>query len=211
MSLTTERRERARRARAPARLPDRRGRRVPRARLRRRRAPEPLEPRARRHGAARHDLEDVLPGRAARLGGRPAEIAAQLVNAKQNTDQCAGALGQRLFEEYVRRGWIDEQLAASRALYRRKSERMLTALERSMPAESALDATARRVLLVADAPRRRRDRPREARSRARRRIVPGTPFFPDGRGGATCGSRSAWSTRRRSTTASSALASLVSA
>jgi 2-aminoadipate transaminase len=63
----------------------------------------------------------------------PAEISAQLVNAKQNTDQCAGALGQRLFEEYVRRGWIEEQLVQSRALYRRKSERMLAALERSMP------------------------------------------------------------------------------
>jgi 2-aminoadipate transaminase len=63
----------------------------------------------------------------------PAEISAQLVNAKQNTDQCAGALGQRLFEEYVRRGWIEEQLAQSRALYRRKSERMLAALERHMP------------------------------------------------------------------------------
>ncbi len=63
----------------------------------------------------------------------PAEISAQLVNAKQNTDQCAGALGQRLFEEYVRRGWIEEQLAQSRALYRRKSERMLAALERFMP------------------------------------------------------------------------------
>jgi 2-aminoadipate transaminase len=63
----------------------------------------------------------------------PAEISAQLVNAKQNTDQCAGALGQRLFEEYVRRGWIEEQLVQSRALYRRKSERMLAALERCMP------------------------------------------------------------------------------
>ena len=49
-----------------------------------------------------------------RLGwaAAPAEVSAQLVAAKQNTDQCAGALGQRLFEEYVRRGWIDEQLAA---------------------------------------------------------------------------------------------------
>ena len=40
----------------------------------------------------------------------PAEVVAQLVSAKQNTDQCSGALGQRLFEEYARRGWIDEQL-----------------------------------------------------------------------------------------------------
>jgi 2-aminoadipate transaminase len=67
----------------------------------------------------------------------PAEVSAQLVNAKQNTDQCAGALGQRLFEEYVRRGWIEEQLVQSRALYRRKSERMLAALERCMPAGTA--------------------------------------------------------------------------
>jgi 2-aminoadipate transaminase len=63
----------------------------------------------------------------------PAEVSAQLVSAKQNTDQCAGALGQRLFEEYVRRGWIDEQLAQSRALYRRKCDRMLASLERFMP------------------------------------------------------------------------------
>src|SRR6184192_2849899 len=62
----------------------------------------------------------------------PAEVSAQLVSAKQNTDQCAGALGQRLFEEYVRRGWIDEQLKQSRSLYRRKCERMLAALGRYM-------------------------------------------------------------------------------
>jgi 2-aminoadipate transaminase len=70
-----------------------------------------------------------------RLGwaAAPAEVSAQLVAAKQNTDQCAGALGQRLYEEYVRRGWIDEQLADSRLLYRRKCERTLAALERFMP------------------------------------------------------------------------------
>ncbi len=62
----------------------------------------------------------------------PADVSAQLVAAKQNTDQCAGALGQRLFEEYVRRGWIDEQLTMSRSLYRRKCDRMLSALERWM-------------------------------------------------------------------------------
>ena len=63
----------------------------------------------------------------------PADISTHLVSAKQNTDQCAGALGQRLFEESVRRGWIDGQLVLSRALYRRKCERMLAALERWMP------------------------------------------------------------------------------
>jgi 2-aminoadipate transaminase len=75
-----------------------------------------------------------LPG--VRLGwaAGPAEISAQLVSAKQNTDQCSGALGQRMLEEYIRRGWIEEQLVESRALYRRKCERLLAALERFMPA-----------------------------------------------------------------------------
>src|SRR3954470_6554926 len=71
-----------------------------------------------------------------RLGwaAAPAEVAAELVNAKQNTDQCSGALGQRMLEEYIRRGWIEEQLPLSRALYQRKCERLLAALERAMPA-----------------------------------------------------------------------------
>jgi 2-aminoadipate transaminase len=119
-----------------------------------------------------------------RLGwaASPAVISSQLVSAKQNTDQCAGALGQRFFEEYVRRGYLDEQLAASRALYREKRDRMLAALERSMPstvhwttprggffswltlpsdggAELAADAAAGGV-----------------------GVVPGSLFYPDGRG-----------------------------
>jgi 2-aminoadipate transaminase len=114
----------------------------------------------------------------------PADVTAQLVSAKQNTDQCAGALGQRLFEEYVRRGWIDEQLAQSRSLYRRKCERMLAALEHYMPKSV------------------RWTRPRggffswltlpnggDAADLAKRAVelgvavVPGSLFFPDGRGG----------------------------
>jgi 2-aminoadipate transaminase len=63
----------------------------------------------------------------------PSDVAARLVSAKQTTDQCAGAFGQRVFEEFQRRGWIDEQVARSRALYERKCARLLAALERSMP------------------------------------------------------------------------------
>jgi 2-aminoadipate transaminase len=112
----------------------------------------------------------------------PAEITAQLVNAKQNTDQCAGALGQRLFEEYVRRGWIEEQLRESRALYRRKCERTLAALERTMPADTWWTQPRGGfftwlTLLDVDTT--------ELAKRAVEQnvgIVPGTPFFPDGRG-----------------------------
>ena len=121
-----------------------------------------------------------------RLGwaAAPAPISAQLVSAKQNTDQCAGALGQRLYEEYVRRGWIDEQLAASRALYRLKSERMLAALERTMP-EGVRWTTPQggffSWLTLPDGG----DAALLAKRAAERGvgIVPGSLFFPDGRGG----------------------------
>jgi 2-aminoadipate transaminase len=114
----------------------------------------------------------------------PAEVSAQLVSAKQNTDQCAGALGQRLFEEYARRGWIDEQVAKSRALYRRKCERMLAALERFMPA--GVHWTQPRGgfftwLTLPDG-----GDAADLAARAVERgvgVVPGSPFFPDGRGG----------------------------
>jgi 2-aminoadipate transaminase len=113
----------------------------------------------------------------------PAEISQRLVSAKQNTDQCAGAVGQRLVEEYIRRGWIDEQLGESRALYRRKCERLLAALERDMPEGArwttprggfftwvtlpdGVDSTALAARAAADGVG----------------IVPGTLFFADGRG-----------------------------
>src|SRR4029079_11454235 len=63
----------------------------------------------------------------------PTDVPPRLVAAKQLTDQCAGALGQRLFEESSRRGWIASQRVRSRALSRRKGERLLAALERSAP------------------------------------------------------------------------------
>jgi 2-aminoadipate transaminase len=113
----------------------------------------------------------------------PPEIAAQLVNAKQNTDQCAGALGQRLFEEYVRRGWIDEQLAQSRALYAEKCERMLAALERSMPRGTLWTRSRGGFFSWLTLPSGV-----EATELATRAveagvgIVPGTLFFADGRG-----------------------------
>ena len=113
----------------------------------------------------------------------PAEVSARLVDAKQLTDQCAGALGQRLFEESARRGWIDEQLARSRVLYRRKGERLLAALERSLP-EGARWTTPKGgffswlTLPGVDAV----DLARRAVERGVA-IIPGTLFFPDGRGG----------------------------
>jgi 2-aminoadipate transaminase len=114
----------------------------------------------------------------------PAQVSAQLVAAKQNTDQCAGALGQRLFEEYVRRGWIDDQLVESRLLYRRKCQRMLAALERFMPPDARWTTPQGGFFSWLTVPEGV-----DAGVLARRAveqgvgIVPGSPFFPDGRGG----------------------------
>jgi 2-aminoadipate transaminase len=113
----------------------------------------------------------------------PAEISAQLVSAKQNTDQCAAALGQRLFEESVRRGWMDEQLVLSRALYEAKCERVLAALERSMPEGARWTRPDGGFFTWLTLPGAA-DSVELARRAAERGvgIVPGTLFFPDGRG-----------------------------
>jgi 2-aminoadipate transaminase len=114
----------------------------------------------------------------------PAEVVAQLAVAKQNTDQCAGALGQTLWEAYARSGALDEQLVRSRALYRRRCELLLEAFGRHLPSgvrwteprggffswltlPDGLDAVevARRAAAAGAA------------------VVPGAPFFPDGGGG----------------------------
>jgi 2-aminoadipate transaminase len=110
----------------------------------------------------------------------------RLVDAKQNTDQCAGALGQRLYEESVRRGWIDEQLVRSRALYRRKSERLLAALERTMPAGAKWTRPLGGFfswLTLPEGASSAALAPRAAEAGVG--IVPGTLFFPDGRGADT--------------------------
>jgi 2-aminoadipate transaminase len=114
----------------------------------------------------------------------PAEVSAQVVSAKQNTDQCAGALGQRLFEEYVRRGWIDEQLMQSRSLYRRKCERMLGAFERCMPVGTSWTFPKGGFFSWLTLPDG--GDAADLAMRAVERgvaIVPGSLFFPDDRGG----------------------------
>jgi len=111
----------------------------------------------------------------------PAEVVAQLVSAKQNTDQCSGALGQRLFEEYARRGWIDEQLERSREIYGRKGARLLAALAREMPdgvewtrPEGGFFSWLTVACDAAELARRAADDGVA--------VVPGALFYPDGRG-----------------------------
>jgi 2-aminoadipate transaminase len=111
----------------------------------------------------------------------PADVVAQLASAKQNTDQCAGALGQRLFAEYAQRGWLDEQLERSRALYARRAERLLAALERSMPDGASWTRPQGGFFSWLTIPGAATEVARRAAD-AGVAVVPGAPFYPDARG-----------------------------
>ena len=125
----------------------------------------------------------LFPG--VRLGwaAGPAEICERLVSAKQTTDQCAGAFGQRMLEEFERRGWIDEQLVRSRALYERKCGHLLSALERSMPAGTRWTKPTGGFFTWLTLPGGASSTDLALRAAERLvGIVPGSLFFPDGRG-----------------------------
>ncbi len=112
----------------------------------------------------------------------PPEVAARLVSAKQTTDQCAGAFGQRLFEEFQRRGWIDEQLVGARALYERKCARLLAALERSLPATARWTTPHGGFFSWLTLPGVDTTELARRAIESRVGIVPGSRFFADGHG-----------------------------
>jgi len=74
-----------------------------------------------------------IPGVRLGWGAGPRELIGGMIWAKQNTDQCATALGQRLLEEYGRAGGLDEQARRSRELYGRRAARLMDALKAHMP------------------------------------------------------------------------------
>ena len=63
----------------------------------------------------------------------PASIVALLADFKQNTDQCSGALGQRMVEEYGRAGHFDTGVPRARALYASHWAALSAALDAHMP------------------------------------------------------------------------------
>ena len=66
----------------------------------------------------------------------PADIVRRLVFAKQNSDQCAGAFGQRMLEEHGRGGHLSRQIVGSRVLYERRARLTTDALAAHMPDEA---------------------------------------------------------------------------
>ena len=109
----------------------------------------------------------------------PDEIISQLVVAKQNSDQCSGALGQRMLEEYGRAGHLDRQLVSSRALYARRAALMADALSAHMPDGATWTEPGGGFYVWLTAPDGVDTVALTAAARARKvAYVPGRPFYP---------------------------------
>jgi 2-aminoadipate transaminase len=109
----------------------------------------------------------------------PREVIAQLVTAKQNSDQCSGALGQRMLEEYGRGGHLDHQLVASRALYERRAGAMGRALAEHMPDGTSWTTPRGGFFTWLTVPDGIDTVALSAAARARKvAYVPGRPFYP---------------------------------
>ena len=114
----------------------------------------------------------------------PAPLIERMVGAKQTTDQCAGAFGQRLLEEFGRGGGLDAQIARSRTFYRQRRDHLLALL-----AEHVSDVAAWTrpgggfyTWLTVDGDVDTTVLARSARDR-QVAFVPGAAFYADGRGG----------------------------
>jgi 2-aminoadipate transaminase len=109
----------------------------------------------------------------------PAEIISRLIVAKQNSDQCSGALGQRMLEEYGRAGHLDRQIVSSRALYARRAGLMADALAAHLPEGSTWTRPRGGFYVWLTAPEGVDTVALSAAARARKvAYVPGRPFYP---------------------------------
>ena len=115
----------------------------------------------------------------------PEQVIGRLVVAKQNSDQCSGALGQRMFEEYGRAGHLERQIAASRALYARRAGLITQALAAHMPDGTTWTTPRGGFYVWLTAPDGADTVALSAAARERNvAYVPGRPFYP-GDAGAT--------------------------
>ena len=114
----------------------------------------------------------------------PDEIVSRLTVAKQNSDQCSGALGQRMLEEYGRGGHLDRQIVESRALYARRAELTGKALAAHMPEGTTWTTPEGGFYIWVTGPAGVDTVALSAAARARKvAYVPGRPFYPGDDGG----------------------------
>jgi 2-aminoadipate transaminase len=113
----------------------------------------------------------------------PAAVVGRLVIAKQNSDQCAGALGQRMLEEYGRGGHMDRQIAESRVLYGRRARLTTEALAAHMPEGATWTTPAGGFYVWLTCPEGVDTVALSAAARAEKvAYVPGRPFYLEGAG-----------------------------
>jgi 2-aminoadipate transaminase len=113
----------------------------------------------------------------------PAEIITRLGVAKQNSDQCAGALGQRMLEEYGRSGELDQQIVRFRELLARRAQLVTEALAVHMPEGTTWTTPDGGFYVWVTAPEGVDTAALSAAARERKvAYVPGAPFYPDGAG-----------------------------
>ena len=113
----------------------------------------------------------------------PREVVAQLAAAKQTSDQCAGALGQRLLEEYGRAGHFERRLPAARALYASHWRALEAAFGRHLPPGCTWTAPRGGFLAwLTLPPELDTVAMRPAATAAGVAYVPGAPFYAGGEG-----------------------------
>jgi 2-aminoadipate transaminase len=113
----------------------------------------------------------------------PAAVISRLLVAKQNSDQCAGALGQRMLEEYGRSGEMDRQIVRSRSLYARRAALMTKALTAHMPAGTTWTTPTGGFYVWLTAPDGVDTVALTAAAREKKvAYVPGRPFYPGDEG-----------------------------
>jgi 2-aminoadipate transaminase len=113
----------------------------------------------------------------------PDEVISRLVVAKQNSDQCSGALGQRMLEEYGRAGHLDRQVVLSRELYARRAALTTEALTAHMPAGTTWTTPRGGFYVWVTAPYGVDTVALSAQARGRKvAYVPGHPFYPGDEG-----------------------------
>ena len=113
----------------------------------------------------------------------PAAVVKAMTAAKQNSDQCSGALGQMLMARYLTGGHMARTLITARALYQRRAGAMLDALTAHMPEGVTWTRPDGGFFVWLTAPEHVDTRALASRAvRMGVAYVPGAPFYTDARG-----------------------------
>jgi 2-aminoadipate transaminase len=113
----------------------------------------------------------------------PETVVSAMTAAKQNSDQCAGALGQRLLEAFLATGGFEAHLKHAQGIYAARGAAMVSALEHHLGDEVEFTRPAGGffVWLTAN-PAVDTEALCDVASARRVAYVPGRPFYVDGRG-----------------------------